>query len=163
MGLLKTLLKPDHDENPDRSMIAHAANLLQIGEFQFLQLAYAEWYGDEMRASDTDRAFSEYMLNGRIPAYVRSFARKIIAEYDANAIDPNDPKYHRYDVDYHTSVPNGMRQFVTVSMTIAILVFGVILVTELSVRSNSESASLFPPYFDKKEISDSAVEGNVKN
>ena len=36
-GLLKTLIKPDWDDNPKRSEILHAANLLQIGEFQLIQ------------------------------------------------------------------------------------------------------------------------------
>ena len=35
-GLLKTLVKPDWDDNPKRSEILEAANLLQIGEFQFI-------------------------------------------------------------------------------------------------------------------------------
>ena len=39
-GLLKTLIKPDWDDNPERSKILNAANLLQIGEFQLIQLAY---------------------------------------------------------------------------------------------------------------------------
>ena len=33
-GLVKTLIKPDWDDNPKRSEILHAANLLHIGEFQ---------------------------------------------------------------------------------------------------------------------------------
>ena len=43
-GLLKTLIKPDWDDNPKRSEILNAANLLQIGEFQLIQLAYKVWY-----------------------------------------------------------------------------------------------------------------------
>ena len=39
-GLLKTIIKPDWDDNPKRSEILNAANLLQIGEFQLIQLAY---------------------------------------------------------------------------------------------------------------------------
>ena len=33
-GLLKTLIKPDWDDNPKRSEVIQAANLIQIGEFQ---------------------------------------------------------------------------------------------------------------------------------
>ena len=47
-GLLKTLVKPDWDDNPKRSEILHAANLLQIGEFQFIQLAYKVWYKENL-------------------------------------------------------------------------------------------------------------------
>ncbi len=47
-GLLKTLVKPDWDDNPKRSEILQAANLLQIGEFQLIQLAYKVWYQQEL-------------------------------------------------------------------------------------------------------------------
>ena len=47
-GLLKTLIKPDWDENPKRSLIIQAANLIQIGEFQLIQLAYKSWYGENL-------------------------------------------------------------------------------------------------------------------
>ena len=36
----QTLLKPDWDDNPKKSEILLAANKLEVGEFQFLQLAY---------------------------------------------------------------------------------------------------------------------------
>ena len=38
-GLLKTLIKPDWDDNSKRSEILYAANILQIGEFQLIQFA----------------------------------------------------------------------------------------------------------------------------
>ena len=47
-GLVKTLIKPDWDDNPKRSQILHAANLLQIGEFQLIQLAYKVWYRKDL-------------------------------------------------------------------------------------------------------------------
>jgi len=36
-SLLKTLIKPDWDENSKRSLIIEAANLVQVGEFQLIQ------------------------------------------------------------------------------------------------------------------------------
>ena len=47
-GFVKTLIKPDWDDNPKRSEILHAANLLQIGEFQLIQLAYKVWYSEDL-------------------------------------------------------------------------------------------------------------------
>ena len=47
-GLVKTLIKPDWDDDPKRSKILHAANLLQIGEFQLIQLAYKVWYKEDL-------------------------------------------------------------------------------------------------------------------
>ena len=46
--LAKTLIKPDWDDNPKRSEILDAANLLQIGEFQLIQLAYKTWYKEDL-------------------------------------------------------------------------------------------------------------------
>ena len=37
-------MKPDWDDDPKRSEIRYAANLLQIGEFQLIQLAYNIWF-----------------------------------------------------------------------------------------------------------------------
>ena len=39
-GLLKTLVKPDWDDSPKRTEILNAANLLQVGEFQLIQLEH---------------------------------------------------------------------------------------------------------------------------
>ena len=47
-NLIKTLIKPDWDDNPKRSEILHASNLLQIGEFQLIQLAYKVWYREDL-------------------------------------------------------------------------------------------------------------------
>ena len=52
-GLIKTLIKPDWDDNPKRSEILLAANLLQIGEFQLIQLAYKSWYKKELPEEKT--------------------------------------------------------------------------------------------------------------
>ena len=46
--LIKTLLKPDWDDSPKRSEIIQAANLIQIGEFQLIQLAYKVWYKEDL-------------------------------------------------------------------------------------------------------------------
>ncbi len=40
MNFIDTLLNPDRDEFPNRTMAVNGANLLQIGEFQFLRLAF---------------------------------------------------------------------------------------------------------------------------
>ena len=47
-GLIKTLIKPDWDDNTKRSEILHAANLLHVGEFQLIQLAYKTWFREDL-------------------------------------------------------------------------------------------------------------------
>ena len=61
-GLLKTLIKPDWDDDPKRSEILHAANLLQIGEFQLMQLAYKVWYNENLPENKINMIFSEHMF-----------------------------------------------------------------------------------------------------
>ena len=61
-GLLKTLIKPDWDDSPKRSEILHAANLLQIGEFQLIQLAYKVWYKEDLPENKINKIFNEYMI-----------------------------------------------------------------------------------------------------
>ncbi len=56
-GLLKTLIKPDWDDNPKRSEILLAANLLHIGEFQLIQLAYKVWYNEDLPENKIDKIF----------------------------------------------------------------------------------------------------------
>ena len=46
-SFLRTLVKSDWNDNPKRSEILSAANLLQIGEFQLIQLAYKVWYKEK--------------------------------------------------------------------------------------------------------------------
>ena len=58
-GFLKTLAKPDWDDNPKRSEILSAANILHIGEFQLIQLAYKVWYKEELPEEKIDKIFSE--------------------------------------------------------------------------------------------------------
>ena len=68
-GLFQTLLRPDREEDSDRAEVAKAANLLQTGEFQLLQLAYYAWHGAEMPEAANDTIFRSYMLLSRVPAW----------------------------------------------------------------------------------------------
>ena len=91
-GLLKTLIKPDWDDNPKRSEILHAANLLQIGEFQLIQLAYKVWYRKNLPEDKINNIFSEYMLTGIIPIWVTFYATDILKLDRANVLDSYNEK-----------------------------------------------------------------------
>ena len=86
-GLVKTLIKPDWDDNPKRSKILHAANLLHIGEFQLIQLAYKVWYGKDLPEEKINKIFSEYMLTGIIPIWVTHYGQDILKLNKANVLD----------------------------------------------------------------------------
>ena len=70
MDFFKTLIRPDHEKYPERAQVGRAANLLQVGEFQFLQLAYREWFGHDMPTAMFNRLFDSYMLGDGVPYWV---------------------------------------------------------------------------------------------
>ena len=70
-GLWETLLHPDREElaMKERLVVISAANQLQVGEFQLLQLAYREWF-DEVGLAGFERVRLEggySLIVGRKP------------------------------------------------------------------------------------------------
>ena len=61
-GLLKTLIRFGWDDDPKRSEILHAANLLQMGESQLIQLAYKVWYNEDLPENKINKIFSKHMF-----------------------------------------------------------------------------------------------------
>ena len=110
VSFFQTLLRPDREEDPQRAEVAKAANLLQIGEFQLLQLAFADWHGYELPAEMCDKMFRNYMLRGEVPLWARHSARRIIVKAELDDLDDRDPVYHRYDCDYYKALPLGARR-----------------------------------------------------
>ena len=104
--LLRTLVKPDWDDNPKRSEILHAANLLQIGEFQLIQLAYKVWYEKNLPEDKINKIFEEYMIRGIIPIWVTYYAKDIIKLDDAKKLDSYNEKYHVYDHEFGEFIYN---------------------------------------------------------
>ena len=99
-GLIKTLIKPDWDDSPKRTEVLHAANLLQIGEFQLIQLAYKVWYKKDLPEEKINKIFSEYMVSGIIPIWVTYYAKDILKLDRANVLDSYNEKYHVYDHEF---------------------------------------------------------------
>jgi len=146
MNLLETLIRPDKEEQDDRSEVVKAANLLQVGEFQLLQLAFYDWHKRDMPESIIDRLFANYMLHSEVPFWARQYARKIIAQEASGELNDHEPYYHRYDADYHTNVPGGVRKFTWAAGIIFVAIFGSIILADQVTRAGG---SVFPPYFKK--------------
>ena len=77
-NFFKTLIEPDWDDTPKKSEIIQAANLIQIGEFQLIQLAYKAWYEKDLTEEEIKKIFNEYMVSGIIPIWVTYYAADII-------------------------------------------------------------------------------------
>jgi hypothetical protein len=148
-NLFHTLLHPDREEDTERSEVAKAANLLQIGEFQLLQLAYFEWHGRELQGGQCDVIFQAYMVQHRVPAWARSYARRISQMAELGGLDDHDPVYHRYDSEYYKALPLGARRLAIAVFCIAFAVFGAIFVSTLAPQT---ATSILPPYFNEKEL-----------
>jgi len=97
MNFVDTLLNPDRDEFPNRTMAVNGANLLQIGEFQFLRLAFVHWHGRNMRADESNAVFDSFMIHNEVPDWALMYARKIEQLDQDNRLNDSDPNYHRYD------------------------------------------------------------------
>ena len=149
-GLLQTLLRPDQEEPSDRSDVAQAANLLQIGEFQLLQLAYASWHGEEMPASMVDGLFERYMFKGEVPIWARHYARSIIEAAERDELDDSQPGFHRYDCDYYRTPPQGYRRFGLAVFWIVFAMAGSLALAQLAPETRA--TSVLPPFFESDDL-----------
>ena len=151
-GLLKTLIKPDWDENPKRSEILHAANLLQIGEFQLIQLAYKVWYKENLPEDKINNIFSEYMITGIIPIWVTAYAKDILKLDQANVLDSYNEKYHVYDHEFGAYIYDN-RQRRRRGVLYATIIVCVFVVTHfMAANYVEEPASFYPPYIEKRVV-----------
>ena len=150
-GFIHALLHPDGDELKlkDRLVVISAANQLQVGEFQLLQLAYREWYGEDLPEALVSKLFTSYMLHNRVPPWARHYARRIIDGYERGDLDDNAPKFHRYDDEYHSHVPQGVQRFCVAVAGVIIAVFGSIYIANQVVGS---ATSMLPPYFEEADL-----------
>jgi hypothetical protein len=151
-GLLKTLIKPDWDENPKRSEILHAANLLQVGEFQLIQLAYKVWYKENLPEDKINNIFSEYMITGIIPIWVTAYARDILKLDQANVLDSYNEKYHIYDHEFGAYIFDNKqrRRRGVLYATIIVCVF--VVTHFMAANYVEEPASFYPPYIEKRVV-----------
>lgn len=69
MNFFRVLINPEQEEtgHPDRKLVGSAANLLQVGEFQLLQLAYHAWFGKDLPPELVSPLFTTYMIRCQVP------------------------------------------------------------------------------------------------
>ena len=153
-GLLKTLINPDWDESPKRSEILHAANLLQIGEFQLIQLAHKVWYRKNIPEDKINKIFSDYMITGIIPIWVTYYARDILKLDQANVLDSYNEKYHVYDYEFGRYIDNDKQRRRRGVFYTAIILFVFIASHYMAIHyvEDEGSASFYPPYIEKRVV-----------
>ena len=151
-GLLRTLVKPDWDDNPKRSEILHAANLLHVGEFQLIQLAYKTWYSEDLPEDKINKIFNEYMITGIIPIWVTHYATDILKLSKANVLDSNHEKYHIYDNEFGKYISNEQQRKKRGIFYATIIVFVFIASHYMAVNYVEEPAGFYPPYIEKRVV-----------
>ena len=152
--LLKTLIKPDWDDNPKRSEILQAANLLHIGEFQLIQLSYKVWYGEDLPEEKINKIFSEYMVSGIIPIWVTYYAKDIIKMENANVLNSYEEKYHVYDHEFGEHLPDDKKR--KKRGIFYALIIGIVFVAShymaIHYVADEGSAGFYPPYVEKRVV-----------
>ena len=151
-NFFKTLIKPDWDDNPKRTKILHAANLIQVGEFQLIQLAYKKWYGEDLPENKINKIFSEYMITGIIPIWVNYYADDILKLNNANVLDSYSDKYHVYDHEFGSYISSEKERRRRGIFYATIIGFVFVASHYVAANYTEEPAGFYPPYVEKKVV-----------
>ncbi len=150
MDFFRTLLNPEAEEHefPERLEIASAANILDIGEFQILEMAYRDWFGRDMPPAVVDSIFRQYMYRSIVPHWARHYARRIIAQAQRGELMPAPA------IGRPPPLPPGDRQEALRRLVyIAALLLAVVIVSVLVSRGQaSRVMSVLPPFFSADEL-----------
>lgn len=149
MNLFDLVFRPHLEEASDKAEVCEAANLLQIGEFQFLQLAYYEWYGRDMPEQLYGRVFQNHMVCGAVPFWARHYARQVLEMERAGRLNDQHPHFHRYDSGFAQQHPKPVWEFWATSLLFLVVLAGSIMIANMSVR---DPVSLLPPYFERSSL-----------
>lgn len=153
MNLLEVLINPQGEELEagDKALVCSAANVLQIGEFQLLQLAYADWFGRDLPEALLDPLFASYMLRNQVPPWARHFARAVLTLDAAGRLDPDHPGWHRYDHDYrgNPAPGGGALRFAVAAGIVGAALTAAIVIAGAAVTAPT---SLLPPYFERAHL-----------
>lgn len=85
----RTLYFDERRLNPACMDVLQAAALLEITEFELFRSAYRWWHGHDVREQELEESyFVPYMFQERVPSWVRQFAREVVAEDEADRLDP---------------------------------------------------------------------------
>tara|TARA_B110000438_G_scaffold186574_1_gene178248 strand:+ start:451 stop:963 length:513 start_codon:yes stop_codon:yes gene_type:complete len=151
-SFFKTLIKPDWDDSPKKSEIIQAANLIQIGEFQLIQLAYKVWYKQDLPEEKINNIFNEYMVTGIVPIWVTYYAKDIIKLDKANILDTYNKKFHIYDHEFGKHISNEKQRKIRGIFYTILIGFIFVASHYMAINNVSEPAGFYPPYIEKRVV-----------
>jgi hypothetical protein len=62
----------------DTDCVVSAANYLDVSEFVIFRDAYTAWYGKKASEKQVEKVFVEYLVESKVPFWVRNYARSRI-------------------------------------------------------------------------------------
>jgi len=77
--------------NPaETDCVVSAANYLEVSEFAIFQNAYMAWYGLKAPEKQLEKVFASYLVDNRVPFWVRNYARNQIPGENSPADSPRE-------------------------------------------------------------------------
>lgn len=76
----------DRKAPPEARLVRQAAEALELSEFELFRAAHRAWCGADADARSLERDFGAYLTRRRLPAYVRHYARRVVAEAEAGGL-----------------------------------------------------------------------------
>ena len=153
MNLFDVFLRPDLERDSDRAAITHAANLLEVGEFQLLQLAFYQWHGREMQCTEKEILFRSVFLEKYTPGFLRHYARNILIREEIGELRASDEAYHRYDPPMLGGIlTNSMGQFVCISALLFGVLIGSLALAAVTINIGGACTNPFPPCLTSQDL-----------
>jgi hypothetical protein len=75
-----TAMEKTEYDPADTDCVVSASNFLEVSEFAVFSDAYTAWYGKEASEKQIEKVFVQYLLENKVPFWVRNYARSRVQE-----------------------------------------------------------------------------------
>lgn len=130
------------DTNHLDPLVLDAAARLDVREVDIFVLAHRWWFGAEPLPRALERTFAAYMFGGRLPPWVRHYARTVLA---AERIDGTEGRRLCLDeLPAQRTAPRHGRAIVAGTCAVFLVFFAAILSTTYDPQTSAPMASAQP-------------------
>jgi hypothetical protein len=99
-----TVMKNTEYDPADTDCVVSASNYLEVSEFAIFSDAYTEWYGKEASEKQVEKVFVQYLLENRVPFWVRNYARSRVQEESVLTKQANEDSRLANNLLYFASI-----------------------------------------------------------
>ena len=150
---LMPFLCSDAANKQDRMMVTSVANLLDIGEFQLLQIAFKDWYGRELHPEEQDEIFHDFFILGKTPAFLRHLSRRIYLRDVEWGLHEQSFRFNIHGLNAVTVYKTvDVRHFVKVISLLLGVLFVFLLLALYTVRYDGHCTTYFPPCLTDNDL-----------